>query len=290
MGLVTGTIPLKETQDKFISFLKDQKKALATILAYKSDIAQLVGFLEEKGISVPNAATQELLEEFKTKLAKEGYEAKSISRKINSIKTFFRYLKAEGDVENDPSLLLTHPQFELKPPRVLSKLEYRALRDACRQDIRLSAIVELMLQTGIRIGELANLTTDDVKENEIFIKAFESHQSRSIPINRAAKEALRRYLEQRLKVKEKKVFITKTGRPFLIRNIRSAIERYFELAGIKNAKVNDLRHTWIYYHLAAGTPLVTISRFAGHKRLATTEKYLKLIGEKTSNNIKLEEL
>lgn len=193
-------------------------------------------------------------------------------------------------MDSDPAASVSHPKYEIKPPRVLSKLEYRALRDACRNDIRISAIVELMLQTGIRIGEVANLKMEDYKENEIYIRPFESHEGRNIPLNKAAKESLERYLKERSKVKEKTIFITKTGRPFLIRNIRSSIERYFELADIKGAKVNDLRHTWVYHHLAAGTPLVTISKLAGHKRLSTTEKYLKLIGEKKEGTIKLEEL
>jgi len=63
-----------------------------------------------------------------------------------------------------------------------------------------------------------------------------------------------------------------------------------EIAGIKNATVNDLRHTWIYHHLASGTPLVVISKLAGHKRLSTTEKYLKYIGDNKEDSMKLEEL
>lgn len=291
MGLYMSDIAtLKDTSEKFKGFLKSQKRASATILAYGNDINQMNAFLAGKGISAVSAVSSPLLEEFKSDLEKRGYTAKSISRKINSIKTFFRFLKGENIIENDPATSVTHPGYEIKPPRILSKLEYRALRDACRGDTRVSAIVELMLQTGVRIGEVANLTLEDNRGNEIYIKPFESHDGRAIPLNKAAKEALEKYLKERPKVKEKAIFITKTGRIFLIRNIRSSIERYFEVAGIKDAKVNDLRHTWVFHHLAAGTPLVTISKLAGHKRLSTTEKYLKLIGDKKENNIKLEEL
>jgi len=287
---VNKIISLKEASVKFAEFLKNQKRASATILAYTNDIAQMTKFLEEKRVSVVNAVNSSLLDEFKTQLGKNGYTAKSISRKINSIKTFFKFLKKEGLIENDPAIPVAHPKYEIKPPRILSKLEYRALRDACRGDTRISAIIELMLQTGVRIGEVANLTLEDYKRDEIYIKAFESHEQRTIPLNKAAKDALEKYLTERPRVKEKTIFITKTGRPFLIRNIRSSIERYFEIAEIKNAKVNDLRHTWVYHHLAAGTPLVVVSKLAGHKRISTTEKYLKLLGEKKEEAIKLEEL
>jgi site-specific recombinase XerD len=285
------TISLTETSVKFTEFLRKQKRASATILAYSNDIAQMAKFLAGKGVTAATTINQTLLEEFKADLGSKGYTAKSISRKINSIKTFFRFLKTEGVVEIDPAASVAHPKYEVKPPRILSKLEYRALRDACRADARISAIVELMLQTGIRIGEVANLRMEDYKGTEVYIRPFESHEDRNIPLNKAAREALDRYLKERPTVKEKAVFVTKTGHPFLIRNIRSSIERYFDLAGIKDAKVNDLRHTWIFHHLSAGTPLVTISKLAGHKRLSTTEKYLKLIGEnRKEGTVKLEEL
>ena len=68
------------------------------------------------------------------------------------------------------------------------------------------------------------------------------------------------------------------------------IDRYFKLAGIEGAKVNDLRHTFIAHHLASGTPLTIISRLVGHKRLSSTEKYLNLVKDKPSASIKLDEL
>jgi integrase/recombinase XerC/integrase/recombinase XerD len=88
----------------------------------------------------------------------------------------------------------------------------------------------------------------------------------------------------------KALFITKTGRPLLIRNIRTAIDRYFRIAGIEGAKVNDLRHTFIAHHLMAGTPITTLSKLVGHKRLSTTERYLELVKDQKTDNVKLDEL
>ncbi len=146
------------------------------------------------------------------------------------------------------------------------------------------------MQTGLRIGELANLHLEDVRDSEILVKPFESHDGRNVPLNKAAKMALERYLTVRPKTSDSSVFITKTGRPLLIRNIRTAIDRYFKMAGIEQACVNDLRHTFIAHHLMSGTPLTIISKLAGHKRLSTTEKYLDLVKDKVEENVKLEEL
>jgi site-specific recombinase XerD len=191
----------------------------------------------------------------------------------------------------DPAIEIEHPKYEVKPPRILSKIEYRALRDACRGDVRIYAIVELFLQTGIRIGELAALTLSDIKDNELNIVAQEGHAERLVPLNKAAKEALARYIAVRSpNATSKALFVTKTGRALLIRNIRTAIDRYFRIAGIEGAKVNDLRHTFIAHHLMAGTSITTLSKLVGHKRLSTTERYLELVKDKTTDTVKLEEL
>ena len=288
-------IPTHEAHKKFISHLKKQGRSSATILAYGKDIDQLRDFLNELNKNKVHEITTKDLQAFMAKLSKEGYTPKSISRKTNSTKTFFRFLKINDYITDDPATLLEHPKFEMKPPRILSKTEYRALRDAARSDTRMGAVIELLLQTGIRIGELARLQLSDVKfgnnrAGELHIPAGESYPERNVPLNKAAEVALKNYIEIRPKTKNETLFITKTGRPLLVRNIRTAIDRYFKLAGITDAKVNDLRHTFVAHHLMSGTSLVLVSKLAGHKRLATTEKYLNLIQGRLEEPIKLEEL
>lgn len=289
-------VKLREAHSKFVDHLRSQGRSSATVLAYGKDIEQLADFLEalNKG-QVHEVGTKDL-QAFMAKLVKEGYTPKSISRKTNSTKTFFRFLKINEIITDDPASLLEHPRFEMKPPRILSKMEYRALRDAAREDVRLSAIIELLLQTGIRIGELSKLKLVDAKfgENgkvgELHVPAGESYPERTVPLNKACETSLKRYLEIRPQSKDETFFITKTGRPLLVRNIRTAIDRYFRLAGIKDAKVNDLRHTFVAHHLMSGTSLVLVSKLAGHKRLATTEKYLNLIQSSLDEPVKLDEL
>ncbi len=278
-------------RDKFINHLKNENRSISTILAYGKDVEQLAEFLNQKKITQVTSVQPEHIETFKKELNKKGYTAKSVSRKLNSIKTFYRFLKSEGVVENDPAASVSHPKYEVKPPRILSKMEYRALRDACRDDLRIATIVELMLQTGIRIGEVSRLELEDIKNDELVIRAYQSQPNRTLPLNKAAKSSLDRYLQERPKTRTKSVFVTKTGRPLLVRNIRTAIDRYFRIAGIEDAKVNDLRNTWIAHHLKAGTSVVILSKLAGHKRLSTTEKYLQFAKEKPEGKkIKLEEL
>ncbi len=283
-------IKLREAHKKFEDFLKSKNRASATILAYGKDIDQLISFLEELKKENIHEVTGEDIIAFLAKLQGKGYTPKSLSRKLNSTRTFYRFLKISEYITDDPSLLVHHPKYELNPPRVLSPLEYRALRDAASIDSRIYAIVEILLQTGIRIGELANLRIEDIGENSLHIRLFEGHESREIPLNRRSKESLKKYLEVRAKTADDHVFVTKTGKPFLVRNIRDAVERYFRKAGIENVKINDLRHTFVAHHLKGGVSIVFLSKILGHKRLSSTERYLNYIKEKSGNSVILSEL
>lgn len=268
-----------DSQKKFVDYLKEIGRAHATILAYGKDIEQLVKFAEQKGKKTVDEIDKKTIDSFLSQLNKKGYTAKSVSRKLNSIKTFFKFLKANKFVKFNRAQDIPHPKYESTPPKILTKTEYRALRDACRDDKRTSAVVELFLQTGIRISELANLKLADIKDKKLIIAPRGKRKGREVPLNEAAKKALEEYLKVRPETDEKKVFITKTGNPFLIRNIRTVVGRYFKMAGISEATINNLRHTFIVHHLANNVPLTKISKIVGHKRLSTTEKYLELAKE-----------
>jgi integrase/recombinase XerD len=283
-------IDVKDAHLEFKKYLGANKHSTSTIVAYSKDIEQLVDFLKGIPKNHVHEATKEDLEAFLAKMSKNGYTPKSISRKLNSTRTFYRFLKINEYVSDDPSLSVAHPRYQLAAPRILTPTEYRALRDAARSDARMFAVIELLLQTGIRIGELASLKLSDMHKGELHISPAEKHAERMVPLNKRAQEALNRYLEIRPKTTSEHLFITKSGKPFLIRNIRTAVERYFRLAEVKNAKVNDLRHTFVAHHLKHGISLVLISKVLGHKRISTTERYLEYVKDRAKENTTLTEL
>jgi site-specific recombinase XerD len=284
------TIKIRDAHQEFLDFLKGKKHSSATVLAYGKDIDQLSSFLEELDKQHIQEVSKEDIQAFLGKLAEKGYTPKSLSRKLNSTRTFYRFLKINEYITDDPSLLVEHPHYELAAPRILKPTEYRALRDAARNDARMYAIIELLLQTGIRIGELADIRLADVRDDALHINTHEKHEERLVPMNKPAKEALQHYLQLRPKIEDNHVFVTKSGKPFLVRNIRTAIERYFRIAGIENAKVNDLRHTFVAHHLKHGVSLVLVSKILGHKRLSTTERYLDYVQDRAKDTTTLSEL
>ncbi len=284
---------IKQLQEDYLHSLQQSGKAQATIIAYSKDVEQFVEFLLKRNKTDPKQVQSDDFNDYKDELRSLRYSEKSISRKLNSLKSFFRFLKQHDVIVENPVAQVTHPKYSVTPPRVLNPMEYRALRDAVKKDRRMHAIIELLLQTGMRISELAALKMDEISlpKKQIYIAAQGSHESRVIPLNNAAINAIKDYSQVRPRSKEKTFFLTKSCRPFLVRNIRSAIDRYFKISSIKDAKVNDLRHTFIVEQLGAGVPLVNVSQIVGHKRLSTTERYLQFIDPaKMHQDVQIREL
>jgi len=270
----------KNLLPKFIKALEEKGRSPSTILAYRADLEQLIEFLQEKNKVITGDTRPGDIESFRDSLLAQKYTPKSVSRKLNAVKTFFRWLVAEKFVMNDPSADVAHPKIEPSVPKFLSPIEYRALRDVVRDDARIAAILEIILQTGLRISEVANLKIANVTKDKIKVEAYATQPERTIPFNRPAKEALDQYLKIRPKTDSPYVFVSKNGNPLAVRNIRAAIDRYMQKAEIPDYSVNDLRTTFLVENLKAGVDLILLSQVVGHKRLSTTERYLELAGVK----------
>lgn len=266
--------------DRFIKHLESQEKSFFTIVAYKKDLEQFIGFLTAQEIADIREVKKDHINGFINKLITDKYTKKSASRKLNSIRTFFRYLKNDGIIEQNPSLDVSHPKYIQSAPRIFSKLEYRALRDFAKKEVRTYALIEILLQTGMKIGELAGLKIDDIKDLIIHISQYGKTPARDIPLNKAVKKSINEYLKDRPdEEKNDHLFITRTGHPLLIRNIRQIISRCFREVGIEKATVNDLRNTFIAHQLKNGVSVEYIAKLVGHRRLSSTERFLNIVKE-----------
>lgn len=267
---------MKNLLPKFIESLKSKGRSPATVLAYRSDLEQLVDFLIKKERVLAEQVRPDDLDSFRDTLLADKYTPKSVSRKLNAVKTFFRWMISENVITSDPSSSVAHPKIENALPKFLSQLEYRALRDVVRNDIRIAAIIELILQAGFRISEVANLKTAHIENGTIKIEAYATQPERTVPLNKPALEVLNMYLGIRPKADSAYVFISKNGKALAVRNIRASIARYIQRADLPSYSVNDLRTTFIVENLKAGVDLVLLSQVSGHRRLSTTERYLEL--------------
>ena len=267
---------------RFVKHLESQGKSAFTVVAYKKDLEQFVGFLSSIEKSDVRDIKKEDIDGFIGKLIKDGYTKKSASRKLNSIRTFFRFLKNSQKIDQNPALDVSHPKYSQTPPRILSKLEYHALRDFAKDDPRTYALIEVLLQTGIKIGELAGLKLGDVSDSTLHIKSYGKTPIREIPLNKSVKKAINEYVKAREGGKpEDPLFITRSGKSILIRNIRHIINRCFREVEIQKATVNDLRNTFIAQQIVSGASLEYIAKIVGHRRLSSTERFLTLVREET---------
>lgn len=284
---------LTDYLDLFIDYLKEKGRARSTLVAYRKDIEQFFEYLKDKDKTQLQSLDGDVYNNY-VKFLKNttDYSIKTVSRKINSMRTFASFLAEKQLVSEDYSQSIDHPNIENKPPRVLSGLEYKALRDTVKNNLRLYTMIELLLQTGIKIGELSRLRRDDVdlERKELKIAHYQSNEKRTIPLNDTAVEILERYLRRTPadRASEGHLFYTSTGKQLLVRNIRTAINNAFRKTGIKNATVNDLRNTFIAKQLNNGIDLETLARTVGHKKTTTTRRYLEVADErpeKTVNHI-----
>lgn len=278
----------------FLQSLEKNGKAESTQTAYKKDLEQFNNYLEINKINI-NSLTPQLLNNY-SKYLKDNFNfsSKTISRKYNSLKTFLKYLFNKDLINNDIAKDIVNPKYEKTPIRVLTILEYRAIRDTARYNTKYYTIIETLLQTGLRIGELQRLKIKDINLNSdiptLTVESYSTIKSRTIELNSQLKESLEYYYFKYINSfnfnSSHPLFYTKNKSPILIRNLRTILNNIFKKASINNITVNDLRNTFIYYQLKEGVSIHKVSEVVGHKRLTTTEEYLKLIEDKPKRIIK----
>lgn len=266
----------KYIQD-FKEYLKQIKRSKSTIIAYYRDIEQIFLPLGNKDIiNLPRAELVQLID--RLKLLKK-LSAKSISRKINSLRKFYAFLKDTGIIKSNTAATIPHPKYKPRNLRILSKTECNMLRDIAKSNLRIGTMLEILMQTGLRISELQNLKIKDILgQNEI----LEISGKRKIPLNQNVQLMLYKYLEVYGVNKEKNspLFYTSTGKNIEIRNIRSSIDKVFDKAKMRNVCVNDIRNTFIVYQLSMGMDIKVLGNIVGHKNSGTTKNYLNYLQKK----------
>ena len=270
------------------TYLPSRNYAARTRSCYLDDLRYLVAFLRKRQRQDPADATLSDLESFLAHLDRRGLAGASRRRKTYACKSFFAYLHRSGAISDDPSLWLVPPRTEQAEPRVLSMTEYEALLRACSHHPRDAAIIELLLQTGIRLSELAGLRLGDVELPKRITKEAETvgrlrilgkgRKARWIPLNYKACRAIKTWLESRHSETEA-LFISKFGKPLGPRGIQRLVHKYMSEVGITRASVHTLRHTFATHHVARGTSLRTVQEVLGHASLKTTSIYVQLAQE-----------
>ena len=258
--------------------------ALRTRQEYTADLSGLLEFLTKQGVTRPAQVRLGHLVAYQAEMDRRGYLPASRHRKTYAIKSFFSFLHRYEYVPYDIAERLIPPSPPEHEPRYLTEQEYTRLLEACRNNMRDTAIIVLFLQTGMRLAELAGLKLPDIElpttittnPNDTGLVRIRRKGGTidTLPLNYKACAALSAYLAERPAAENDGVFVSKVGTQMSRRAIQGMMTKYLEKAGIKGASVHKLRHTFATHHVARGTDLKTVQDMLGHASLISTEVYV----------------
>ncbi len=274
-------------EDYKATHMASRNMAHRTRVEYGRDLQDLVRFLTDScHLNEPNSVELKHLELYMAELDRRGLSGSSRRRKAAAIRSLFGFLEGHGYTVFNVATRLRPPGREEREPRVLTEAEYERLQDACRFNTRDQAIIELFLQTGMRLSELSRLTMTDLslpakigkeKEGAGSVRVFgKGRRERTVTLNWKAARALRSYLSQRGDVFDDTVFVSKFGQPMGPRAIQDVVKKYLREAGIENASAHTLRHTFGTHQVRKGTNLRVVQEAMGHSDLKTTSLYIHL--------------
>ena len=268
----------KKLFEQFLFFLKsEQNVSLHTLKAYTLDLNEFLGFVSKKPKDIDNLDIRSFLASLHHRKLKKS----SISRKLATIRSFFKYLHREGYVKKNPAKLVSSPKVPRELPRFLSVDEVFSLMETPTGDTfkptRDKANLELLYSSGLRVTELTSLDMSDLdfKESLIRVKG-KGRKERIIPVGSKAMEALQNYLPERMSQKKQTaaLFINNRGSRLTQRSVRRVLSHYSSMITIKgNLSPHGLRHTIATHLLHEGADLRAIQELLGHASLSTTQKY-----------------
>jgi integrase/recombinase XerC len=260
----------------------------ATVAAYGRDLEQFQGFLEANGASLetPAEVTKAHVRRFLKDLHLQRVAKSSVSRKLSTLRTFFKYLAKSGLVPANPVAGVKNPKQDSRHPKALNVDQALALMEAGAGDgpraLRDLALAELLYGSGLRISEALGLDIEDLELPSSVVRVMgKGSKERMAPLSDASRERLRRYLGVRMEFNaspnEHALFLGDRGARLQRRQANRILERLAALAGLpEHVHPHMLRHSFATHLLESGADLRSVQELLGHARLTTTQRYTHL--------------
>jgi len=270
--------------EKYKAYLLFEKSLSPnTIEAYLKDVNMLLVYLNEAHIS-PKEATIEHLRDFIIELADLGIQPRSQARIISGIRSFYRFLLIDNQIDNDPTELLESPKLPAQIPEVLSVKEIDAIINAIDlshpQGQRNAAIIETLYGSGLRVSELVNLKLSNIYFKEKYMKVEgKGSKERLVPLSDASLRAIELWRRDRNLLDVKKeaedfLFVNRYGRQLTRVMIFTIVKQLAKAANIqKEISPHTFRHSFATHLLEGGANLRAIQQLLGHESILTTEVY-----------------
>ena len=274
---------MREAVAAFLRHLERERNASPhTIRAYGEDLAQFSHYLQrELGRSARPADVDHLLVRgFLAELHQRGLRKSSSARKLSGLRSFFRYLCREGQLERNPARALQTPRQEKRIPEVLDESQAAALIELPGADtasIRGRAILELLYGTGIRCAEATALDVHELDLDARMVRVLgKGRKERVVLFGRRASAALSAWLVERAKLRagSDALFLNARGGRLSGRSVRTLVARRVkQVALARRCSPHTLRHSFATHLLMRGADLRAIQELLGHSSLSTTQRY-----------------
>lgn len=286
--------------ERFIVSLATEKGySPHTLRAYSGDLQEFIGYLEEGG-AVSLKDGKSIMAEQVTVLSIRGYLAwlhkkavdkRSVSRKLSTLRSFFRYLNKLDVVADNPAEGVLSPKTGEKIPAYLSVDDMFRLLDSISEDtlpaLRNRAIFETIYSTGIRVSEAAGLDVPSVDSDQGVMRVYgKGSKERLVPIGRQAISAISRYRkrlfeEAGIPLTGGPLFLNKNNGRLTTRSMDRILKKTAAACGLTvPLSPHALRHSFATHMLDAGADLRIVQEILGHKSLSTTQKYTHLTIDK----------
>jgi len=268
--------------EKFLNYIAIEKNYSAcTVNNYKADLDEFSGFLDSRGGKDIKNIDYFLLRKFLSTLSERKLGKRTLSRKISTLKSFFKFALREGMVKNNPASVLIYPRLDKPLPKFLTENEVKnVLALPKEKDIlgfRDKAILEFLYSTGARVSEMVSLAIDDVDLISGIVKVRgKGKKERLLPLGEPAINTIKAYLDMRRDT-NKALFLNKHNQRLSDRGVRDIIYRYIKKAAV-NLKVSPhtFRHSFATHLLNRGADLRSVQELLGHSSISTTQVYTHL--------------
>ena len=275
----------KQAIKDFETYLRLEKSLSEnSIAAYTGDVLKLEAFFSEKVIEkAPADVTYPDLKDFLIWFAFDNQNARTQSRVLSGIRSFFRFLLIEGEIDENPASLIESPKIGFKLPEVLSVEEIDkiiGIIDLSKPEgHRNKAIIETLYGCGLRVSELVNLHLTDIHRGEGFVMVTgKGNKQRLVPIGSKALREIDVYMTVRRRlaviIDQNILFLNRRGRKLTRAMIFTIIRDLAAKAGIrKKISPHTFRHSFATHLIEGGADLRAVQEMLGHESILTTEIY-----------------
>jgi len=268
---------------EFLSYLeKERRYSSQTVRAYRVDLEQFFDYCKDRLESKPlDRISHEDIRDFLGLLLRYGYERRTASRKLSTVKSFFRYQVGEGLLSTNPARAVKGPRIGKKLPGFLSQFQVQEALDIpgdTGQVCRDRAILETLYGSGLRAAELVGMNVGDIDfANETVKVLGKGNKERILPLGRAEQDAIKRYLAVRGNKQASAVFLNNRGRRITTRSIQKIVRKLLmRVSGASATNPHALRHAFATHLLERGADLKAVQELLGHASLSSTQVYTHL--------------